>query len=134
IASKENARHIEEAAHIFEVNETPSGCVHPKYPKSLAYLPLRLVGLGDYHNGLSWLWLGAISSAAKKKIGMDNEAKEMLDKIGALISKYGEVFEVYEKGMPVKRMLYKSEKPFAWSSGLFIYAYSNILNDKKKIK
>jgi glycogen debranching enzyme len=134
IADKDKARHIEEAAHIFEVNETPSGCVHPKYPKSLAYCPLRLVGLGDYHNGLSWLWLGAISSAAKKKIGMDNEAKEMIEKISALISRYGEVFEVYEKGMPVKRMLYKSEKPFAWSSGLFVYAYSKILNDKKKIK
>jgi hypothetical protein len=42
------------------------------------------------------------------------------------------VYEVYDKtGKPVKRIIYKSEYPFAWSSGLLIYAAKEILRKTK---
>jgi glycogen debranching enzyme len=127
IADKVKAKHIEEASHIFDVHDVPSRCVHPEYPKKYAYFPLRLLGLGDYHNGLSWIWLGSINALAKHRIGMKSEAKELMEKIGVLIEKFGMVYEVYGKdGRPVKRLIYRSERPFAWSSGLFVYAYKEI--------
>lgn len=34
IADKVRSKHIEEASKIFDINETPSACVHPPYPKN----------------------------------------------------------------------------------------------------
>ncbi len=128
IADKKRAKNIEEASHIFELHDVPSECVHPKYPKKYISKMIRLVGLGDYHNGLSWLWLGSISALAKHKVGKEKDAKELMKKISGIIEKYGEVFEVYnKKGEPVRRLLYKSEHPFAWSSGMYLYAYNKII-------
>jgi len=123
IADKTKARHIEEAAHIFELNEIPSQCVYPNYPSKYISKEAKLLGVPDYHNGMSWLWLGCINAIAKNKIGMKNEARRLIEKISALILEYNNVYEVYEKsGRPVSRILYKSENPFAWSAGLFIYS------------
>ncbi len=127
IADKEKARHIEEASHIFDINEIPSQCVHPNYPDNYVSLQTKLLGLKDYHNGLSWLWLGCINALAKNKLGMKKKAIELLDKISSLIIKHRHVYEVYDKNGPVKRFFYKAESPFAWSSGLFIYAVKEII-------
>lgn len=95
---------------------------------------LRLIGLGDYHNGVSWLWLGAINALAKHKIGMRNDAMALLGKMSDLIIKYNGIYEIYEKdGSPVKRKIYRAEHPFAWSSGMFLYA-EKIINSKKTKK
>ncbi len=127
IADKENKKHVEEAAHLFDIHDVPSQCVHPVYPKRLISEQIRLVGLGDYHNGLSWLWLGSINALAKYRVEMKKEAKEMLEKIADIIVKHNGVYEVYDKkGLPVKRIIYKAEQPFAWSSGLFLYAVNQI--------
>ena len=128
IADKEKARHIEEASHIFDINDIPSLCVHPPYPCSLISMQTRILGIGDYHNGLSWLWLGAINAIAKHKLKMNKEALLLIDKISKVIIENKGIYEVYERtGKPVKRTIYKSEYPFAWSSGLFIYAAKEIL-------
>lgn len=131
IADKEKSNHIEEASHVFEVHDVPSECVHPRYPKKHISLPLKLIGLGDYHNGLSWMWLGCISAVAKKKVRREKDAKELIKKIEQIILKHNSVYEVYDnKGNPVKRLFYKSEFPFAWSAGLFVYAYNKIMLNK----
>jgi len=128
IADKEKARHIEEAAHIFDLNEIPSQCVHPNYGSSLIGWHAKVAGIKDYHNGLSWLWLGCINALAKYKIGMKKEAIAILKKIADIIVKYDQVYEVYEKnGKPVKRLTYRTEYPFAWSSGLFVHAVKKII-------
>ncbi len=127
IAEEKRAANIEEAAHIFELHDVPSECVHPAYPKKHVSLPLKLIGLGDYHNGLSWLWLGCISAIAQHKAGKKDNAEKLMKKIGKVIEKHGSVYEVYDKkAMPVKRLFYRAEHPFAWSAGLFIYAQSII--------
>ncbi len=129
IADYSKSKHIEEASHLFDIQDIPSKTVHPYYPNPLISLQIRLIGLSDYHNGLSWLWLGAINALTKHKLKMEKESKEILDKIASLIIENKGVYEVYEKtGRPVKRLIYKSEMPFAWSSGLFIYAAKEILN------
>ena len=87
-----------------------------------------MLGLSDYHNGLSWLWLGCASALAKEKAGLEKEAVEILNTIADMIVDYGIVYEIYDnKGKPVKRPLYKAEYPFAWSSGMFLYAVRKIL-------
>ena len=127
IANLTKSKHIEEASQIFDLNEIPSQCVHPNYPSNLVSMQLRMLGLKDYHNGLSWIWLGCINALAKHKLGRKKEAKELIERIAGLIIKYNGVFEVYNKnGKPVKRLIYRSEQPFAWSSGLFIYAVHSL--------
>ncbi len=127
VADKEKAIRIEEASHIFDINDVPSACVHPFYPMKLVSPELRLIGLGDYHNGVSWLWLGCINALAKDKIGMKKEAVEILNKMSDIIIKENGVYEIYENNRsPVNRLIYKAEYPFAWSSGLFVYAIKKI--------
>ena len=128
IADEEKAKHIEETSHIYDINDVPSQCVHPNYRKEFVSPMIRFIGIGDYHNGLSWLWLGAINALGKNKVGMKKEARLLLEKMASLILEHKGVFEVYEKtGKPVSRLPVKSETPLAWSSGLFIYAVKEIL-------
>lgn len=127
IADREKAKNIEDSFSIYEQNELPCTCVHPKYPGSLISGEIRLI-IPDYHNGLSWLWLGAVDALAKHKLGLKAEAEETLLKMASAIIKYNGVFEVYDKnGKPVKRLTYVSEYPLAWSAGLFIYAAEKII-------
>ena len=62
---------------------------------------------------------------------MKKNAKILIKKISDLIEKHNAVYEVYEEsGVPVKRFLYKSEYPFAWSAGMYVYAYNKIIKKK----
>lgn len=124
IATKTQAKSIQKAIVKFGINNTvPSLTNHPKYKSSQVSIINKLVGIGDYHNGICWLWLGCLDVVAKNKVGFKKEAKELLAKISDIIVKHNGVYEVYEQnGFPINRWFYKSEKPFAWSAGLFIYA------------
>jgi glycogen debranching enzyme len=128
VADKIKAKHIEEYSQVFDLHDVPSQVVHPNYPKRLVSTQVKLIWLSDYHNGVSWLFLGALSALAKNKIGLRKEALVILEKMADTIIKHGGVYEIYEKtGNPVNRLFYKSEVPFAWSSGLFAYAVKEIL-------
>lgn len=88
--------------------------------------PLQLmVGMGDYHNrGCLWLQPGITYAISLWNVGRKQEAKIYLAKIARQIIKHKGVYEVYEKdGSPVRRIFYVSEHPFAWSSGLYLWAY-----------
>jgi len=78
----------------------------------------------DYQNqGVHWLWLGALAAIALHKAGYKKEAKKALKDIEKIIEKHRIVSEVYTKdGKPVKRLFYRSEQPFAWSSSLYLLA------------
>ena len=78
--------------------------------------------MGDYHNGLHWLWIGCIDAVAKFKANNHKQAKHLLFTIAKKIVEFEGVFEVYFEGKPVKRLFYSSEQHFAWSSGLFVWA------------
>lgn len=91
---------------------------------------LRMAGLSDYQN-LSWLHVGCMDAIAKIKIGRYAEAGKLMKAIAGRIVAYKHVYEIYEKeGTPVNRWLYKSEGPFAWASGLYLFAYGKLKRRK----
>ncbi|NDD67722.1 hypothetical protein EBZ35_08780, partial [bacterium] len=96
--------------------------VSPAYGSNQVYPPFRLIGLSDYHNGLSWIWVGCLEVVARWEMGDHSGATAALDRLAALIEGHQGVYEVYDKGQPVRRLFYRSEEWFAWSSGLFVWA------------
>jgi glycogen debranching enzyme len=100
----------------------------PKYPPWRIPVWNYLVGMGDYHNrGCLWLQSGILYALALEKVGRQKEAAFRLLCIAKQIVRWNGVYEVYERnGSPVNRLFYKSEHPFAWSAGLFVWASSMI--------
>ncbi len=100
----------------------------PRYPYWRIPLINYLTGTADYHNrGCLWMQPGILYAVALWKTGKRHAAKQVLSGIARKIVEYDRVFEVYEKtGKPVARLLYRSEGPFAWSAGLFLWARSKM--------
>lgn len=99
----------------------------PNYPIWRVPLFHIAVGMRDYHNGLIWLQPGLLYAIALSMYGKRKEAQSVLSGIARKIAESGGAHEVYERtGTPVRRWVYRSEHPFAWSAGLFLWA-SHIL-------
>ncbi len=99
----------------------------PKYPFWRVPIFHTAIGMHDYHNGLLWLQPGILYAVALHTRGHIKEAKAVLTGIAEKIVSSGGAHEVYEQnGHPVRRTVYRSEHPFAWSAGLFVWA-SHIL-------
>lgn len=100
----------------------------PEYPIWRIPILHILLGLKEYHNGFIWLQPGILYAVAQHVSGMRREAKKTLSGIGKKIVEWNGAYEVYERNSkPVRRRMYRSEHPFAWSAGLFVWA-SSILN------
>jgi glycogen debranching enzyme len=85
-----------------------------------------LVGIEDYHSDIRWLWVSCLYAQALDEQGFTNESEVLLTEISDKIIEYDQVYEVYEpSGEPVNRMLYKSEYPFAWSSGVCLSVFED---------
>ncbi|MBN2881175.1 hypothetical protein JXM83_03920 [Candidatus Woesearchaeota archaeon] len=123
IADKKKANSIINFEKELKLSDKiPSLTNFPNYPKEEISLRLRLAGMGDYHDySLSWLFIGLTKVAALNKLNNTKDAKETLNKISKIIKKYQNVYECYDKNQnPLKRLFYKSEEKFAWSSGFYI--------------
>jgi hypothetical protein len=96
----------------------------PKYPWWRVDFLNHLIGMGDYQNqGVLWLQPGILYAAALAKVGRLKKSEAFLKLISDQILKFGGVYEAYERnGKPIQRIIYKSEQPFAWSAGLFLWA------------
>ncbi len=91
-----------------------------------------IVGVPDYHNGIRWLQPGIVYAMALRKAGKTQEAKHILTAIGKKVIEHDGAHEVYEQnGRPVNRLFYRSEQPFAWSAGLFLWAQKEIFGTLK---
>lgn len=96
----------------------------PRYPFWRIDFLNQLAGLGDYQNGLIWWQPAAAYVAAMVRLKRFHRAREQIKLMEASIRRYG-VHEVYERdGKPLKRLFYRSEHPFAWSSGMIVWAFS----------
>lgn len=96
---------------------------YPMYPFWRIPLQNYLVGLPDYHNGCLWLQPGILYAIALHKVDQKQKALRVLEYIARKIVEHNGVHEVYEKnGQPLRRLFYRSEEPFAWSAGLFLWA------------
>lgn len=98
---------------------------YPIYPRWRIPVQNYLGRIPDYHNrGVIWLQPAILYAVALAKTGNKRLADEVFHKIADKIVEYNGVYEVYEKnGEPVRRFFYRSEQPFAWSAGLFLWAY-----------
>lgn len=134
LATKEEAASILRYAKVHCWNGLTLETNYPRYPAWRIPFINYLSGTADYHNrGCLWLQPGILYAIALYKAGMTPDAKKVLRKISEKIAEYDGVYEVYEKnGAPVHRFLYRSEQPFVWSSGLFVWA-SAILKSAGKV-
>ncbi len=118
-----------------EINKVFGGNMHfnphsEKMGKN-AYPLMKVCGMADY-SSLSWLLIGCMDSVAKLKLGRKREARKVLAAVADRIIAHNCVYEIYDKkGRPVKRLMYKSEGPFAWSAGLYLFAYDALKNPSK---
>lgn len=100
---------------------------YPKYPWYLIPIQNYITGTADYHNGIFWLqpWILYIGGLLKTK--KTEKAHIEIKKLFEILSKHKIVFENYDKNWkPLKRLFYKTEGPFAWSSGLLLWILSDI--------
>lgn len=101
--------------------------VYPEYPSKYRSFFLKLVGMGDYHSKLRWIWICCLQAIAYNKIGNNKKASQIIESLSELILKYGSVYEVYDSSnKPLKRIFYRSERPFAWSCGFFLLALKKL--------
>jgi glycogen debranching enzyme len=133
LATEEQAASILSYARAFCWKDFTLETNFPRYPLWRVPLLHHVVGMGDYHNrGCLWLQPGILYVLALHKSGKKKEAKTILEVIIRKILEHNGIYEVYEKnGRPVRRLLYASEHPFAWSAGLFLWACS-VLGFTKK--
>ncbi|OQB06017.1 MAG: hypothetical protein BWY19_00574 [bacterium ADurb.Bin212] len=123
IADIKQIRQIDKHLNLaLKISEPPLAASVGRYSYFRVFIINRLGGIKNYHIGFSWLWLGAIAAIFKKKIGKLTEAINILESISETIVKFDSVYEVYYNKKPVKTIFYKSEKPWAWSAGMFIHA------------
>jgi glycogen debranching enzyme len=133
LVDKKNAEGILTYARTHSLNTFTIENNYPKYPFWRIPFYQWIAGMKDYHNrGCLWLQPGILYSLCLHKLGHKKEAKDFFSLIENQIVKHNEVYEVYERdGNPVKRTLYTSEGPFAWSAGLFLFAQKIMANPKR---
>lgn len=108
--------------NMLESSILPLPLTFDSYSYYRVFIANRIGGLKDYHVGFSWLWLGALAAICFHQNGQKDAAKKVLKQIAQRIVNDGAVYEIYHHNKPVNLLLYKSEKPWAWSAGLFLYA------------
>lgn len=127
IAGKEQTRKIDrQLDYLLEHSDTPLPLTSDKYYFWRIFLANRFGGIKDYHVAFSWLWLGSIASIVKYKLGQRKKALGILQKISTQIVNDRSVCEIYYRQKPVDVLLYKCERPWAWSAGMFIYTCSQL--------
>lgn len=81
----------------------------------------RLMGIGDYHTGASWLWIDLLVVRAFLERDEKEIADQMIKGIAEAIMRDGEVGETYfQDSTPYKKRFWESASPFAWSSGILL--------------
>lgn len=127
IASPDQAQKIQIKIDALSLeDDVPIRLAYDQYDYWRIFIVNRIGGMKDYHVGFSWTWLGCIDAVAKMKMGKKEEANVLLHRIAEVIKKDGTVHEIYDKGKAVKTPLYKSEHPWAWGAGLFLYACAEL--------
>ena len=132
LADKKQALTIFEQIKKFKINEKiPSLTNYPRYPKTFIYFPYYLIKMQDYHNQMSWPWLGGLNVAVLAKAGKKKDANKLLEKLSKIILRDGNFYEFYDKnGKPIKRLFYRSEYNFSWSAAFYIIAYNYLKNSR----
>lgn len=123
LATKAESKSILDFSRRYCLGDWTLESNYPTYPFWRIPLMQYMSGLADYQNqGCLWLQPGITYALALYTCGYTKEARAFFSKIAQQIERYNGVYEIYEKdGTPVNRFLYRSEGPFAWSAGLFLW-------------
>lgn len=79
----------------------------------------------EYNTDYTFLWWGSLACAARLELRDYKKTRQTLYTISKIILKYNTVPEIVDnKGFPLNKWYYKSEKRAAWSAGTFVFAYS----------
>lgn len=133
IADKDKTAKINRLLNeLLERSDLPIPLTINRYYFWRIYFANQIAGIKQYHIRFSWIWLGCLAALVKYQIGQKDSAKKIILKIAKVIVKDGAVQEIYHHSKPVRKILYKSEKPWAWSAGFFIYACAQIGCQVKK--
>lgn len=101
--------------------------VNPRYPWWKINPVTYLLGMQNYQNDVSWMWIDLFAVAALFENDYISEAKDMFSDICNIIVQNGAVHETYfSDGTPYKTTHWESAVPFAWGSGVFLKIYSKI--------
>lgn len=99
----------------------------PRYPWYQIMPQYFGYGIPDYHTRLIWPWITSLYGLAKWRLGLKASALESLGNTARLFLARSAVAEVYEPtGVPLRRLIYQSEIPFAWNAAAFVYAVKSI--------
>lgn len=98
----------------------------PNYPWFRIDFLQRLAGMADYqNNGIVWWQPITAYLKALRLTGEHKKAEEIFTHLSDKINQDRLIYECYESSLePVKRKLYTAEHPFAWASGMIIWAMS----------
>ena len=104
------------------------------YENKVVYPPFLLINLKDYHNGLIWFF-GCVALQLLRFIKMILKKTHLIylkswQKKSPGITRCTKCTNP-KRGKAVKRLFYKSEQGFAWSAGLFVWAYQELFNKPK---
>jgi glycogen debranching enzyme len=105
----------------------PGRPTYPDYPAHMMGFNIKLVGITGYHDSNYWLWLTALAAMAEHRLGNKAECARILDALSDQIVRDGEIYEIFDLVpggalKPVKRLPYRAESPFTWSSGMYLEA------------
>jgi len=106
----------------------PGRATWPSYPAAWKGRNLKLAGISDYFDRMHWSWISAIGARAEKAVGNCEGYHNIMRVLNRRISEFGTIHEVYDllrdgqTVRPVKRPLYRSERPFTWASGMYLEA------------
>lgn len=99
----------------------------PFYKKRMVTIFFWFINMINYQRKFLWSWINNIDILEKFVSGKKEFAQKKLLNFSQTIIKYNGIYEIYEETKkPVWRWLYKTEQPFAWSAGLFIYVCSKM--------
>ncbi len=124
LATPEQAHRILDVMRDLRMADpVPTQVTDRDYGPRFVAIENRLAGIGHYHTLAAWLWLGGWHVVALSRVGRLQEARELLDRMSALIVRDQVVHEVYDNhGRFLRTFWYTSEAPLTWSAGMFVYA------------
>ncbi len=98
----------------------------PRYPWYRIDFLQRLAGMADYqNNGIVWWQPITAYIKALRLTGQVQRAEQLFIPLAKKITDDEVIHECYESTLePVRRKLYTAEHPFAWASGMIIWAIS----------
>lgn len=104
----------------------PGRATWPNYGDHQKSMNVKFVDIAGYHDSFFWFWLSALAARAELRYGNCVGYRNIMRELSEQIVRDGAIYEVYEekagKVVPVERVLYHSERPFTWSTGMFLDA------------